>query len=269
MSLHAIDIRVRVGRTTIVDDVAIDVGPGRVVAIVGPNGAGKSTLLRVLAGGIRPDTGQVTLEGRPLGAIPRAEQARRRAVVTGVTDIAFDPRVHDVVLLGRLPHHGGRPGPRDRAIADAALASVDAGHLADRALVTLSTGERQRVGIARALAQLWYGEPGTATCPEPRWLLLDEPTANLDLRHQEQVAALLRALAADGLGIALVLHDLNLAGWVADEILLLDRGRRTASGSPADVLRPDVLEPVLGLPLATGESPGGQGTIVVPRRGRR
>lgn len=269
MTLAVSGIRVRAGSATLLDEVSVAIPAGGVVAIAGPNGAGKSTLLAVLTGERHPDAGEVTIDGRPIGSVPRVERARRRAVVAGSADVAFDPRVDEVVVLGRLPHHRGRPGARDRAIADEALARVDAGHLADRAMRTLSTGERQRVGIARALAQLWYGRPGEALCPEPRWLLLDEPTANLDLRHQEQVATLLRTLADDGVGVAVVLHDLSLAGWVADTTVLLDRGRVAAIGAPAEVLRPEVLEPVFGLPLTASAGPDGSGPVIAPRRAPR
>jgi iron complex transport system ATP-binding protein len=205
------------GGRQILDDVSFAVAAGEVIAVVGPNGAGKSTLLRLLAGDLRPGSGEI--------AAP-----------------AFDYRVLEVVLLGRSPHSAGAERERDLAIAVAALAEVEARTLADRRVATLSGGERQRVDMARALAQVWEGNPR-----EPALLLLDEPTSALDLARQHAALASARRFASRGNGVVAVLHDLNLAAQYADRLLLLCEGEAIASGCALDVLDPVLLEQVYGV----------------------
>lgn len=256
--LEACAIRVVVGGAPLLDDVALNVAPGDVVAIIGPNGAGKSTLLRALAGDVQPADGTVRLLGRPLHAWPVQEQARRRAVLPQQSTLAFAFTAREVVLLGRVPHSGGAAGPRDVAIAEAALEAVDAGHLADRWYTTLSGGEQQRVHLARVLAQIW--EP---IDDQPRFLLLDEPTNNLDLAHQHHTLALARRWARQSVGVVVVLHDLNLAAQYADRLVLLYAGRVVAVGTPADVLTPAQIAAVFGLPVQVLAHPSFPGPLVV------
>lgn len=232
----ASNVRVTRGGRVLLDDVSVSAYTGELLAILGPNGAGKSTLLNVLTGELVPDAASVALEGRRLANWRPLELARRRAVMRQNTQLQFDFTAREVVMMGRYPYAMRSAGTRDRDIADEVLAAADATHLAARAYPRLSGGEKARVQFARALAQVW---PGDA---EPRLLLLDEPTASLDITHQHGLLALARVLArARRFAVVVVLHDLNLAARYADRVVLLDRGRITASGPPQHVLTPDRL----------------------------
>jgi iron complex transport system ATP-binding protein len=233
---------VRAGHRLLLDRVSLDLSPGEVLAVVGPNGAGKSTLLRLLTGERRPDAGSVTMEGRSLSSWHPAALARRRAVVSQHVALSFPMTAGAVVALGRLPWHATPDAARDRAAVAAALAAAGIAHLAGRSHATLSGGERQRVHLARALAQL----DGAA---RPAALLLDEPTASLDVRHAAGLLHELRRLAAQGLAVMVVLHDLNEAAFVADRVAILAHGRCVAQGPKAAVLRPGLLAEVYGVPF--------------------
>jgi iron complex transport system ATP-binding protein len=213
----------------VLDDVSIAVQRGSIVGILGPNGSGKTTLLRLLAGVLVPRSGRVTLDGIDVTHFGRRELARRIAVVPQETHATFDFTVLDIVLMGRYPHLGPfeLEGAADLAIARDALAATGTADLADRAFATLSGGEKQRVVIAAALAQ------GSDV------LLLDEPTASLDLGYQLDIAALLARLNRErGATIVVSTHDLNLAASFCTELTLLRRGRLLARGAPTDVLTP-------------------------------
>ncbi len=242
-------------RAAAVDGVTLAVEPGRVLAIVGPNGAGKSTLLRVLAGLLKPSRGEVTLDERPLASIPGRERARSLAFLAQENACAFPYSVREVVLMGRLPYVGTFQfeSEADRAAGETAIRETGLEALADRRVDELSTGERQRVFLAMALAQ----EPGA--------LLLDEPTVYLDVRHQVEAFRLLRALSRDrGLAVAVVTHDLGIASRFADEVALLSAGRLAGRGAPAEVMRADTLSACYGTAIAVVPLDGG-GFAVVPR----
>ena len=195
--------------------------PGRFTAILGPNGAGKSTLLSMLSGQRAPRSGSVSLGVRALSAIAALELARLRAVLPQETAVAFDFTVQEVVEMGRFPHRQS-PSRQEARIAHDAMEATGVAHLAGRGVNTLSGGERARAHLARALAQIWEPRPDGAT----RWLLLDEPTAALDLAHQHQAMALVRRWAVEqGIGVVAVLHDLNLALRYAHDTVLLGAGR--------------------------------------------
>ncbi|MDT9594987.1 ABC transporter ATP-binding protein [Nocardioides zeae] len=221
----------RYGDVVVVDGVDIRVPPGGTVGLVGPNGSGKTTLLRTLYGSLRPVTGSVEIDGVDVDRVGRKELARQVAVVVQEHSGDLPMRVADLVLLGRLPHQGvsSRPSAADLAVATAALERVGALHLAPREYAGLSGGEKQRVLIARALTQ------------EAEHLLLDEPTNHLDIRYQHEVLDLVAHLPAS---VVVVLHDLNLAARYCDHLVLLQRGRVVAQGTPDEVLVPEVLEPV-------------------------
>ncbi|HUL02749.1 MAG TPA: ABC transporter ATP-binding protein [Gemmatimonadales bacterium] len=227
--------------------VSLEVGAGELHAVLGPNGSGKTTLIRVALGTIEPRHGAATILGRPAQAWAPRELARVVGVVTQREDNLFPQRVRDTVSLGRyarLPRWGAESGA-DRAAVDRALARCDAQHLAARWVWTLSGGEYQRVRLARALAQ------------EPRLLVLDEPTANLDLRHEMQLFELVRALVErDGLAVVLVTHHVNLAARFADRLLLLADGRPVGSGTPAAVLTPESVARVFDWPVAVASFDG-------------
>jgi iron complex transport system ATP-binding protein len=219
------------GSRRVLQGVTLALHAGEVLTLAGPNGAGKTTLFRVASRVLRPSQGSVSLLGRPLDAFPRRELARVLAVVPQDAAIAFPFRAGEVVLMGRSPHLGtlGFETRDDLARARDAMDRVGIGSLADRSVLELSGGERQLVLLARALAQ------------DPRVLLLDEPTAHLDLRHRVRVAALVRELAREGRSALVVSHDLGLAARSGDRIALLRRGELIALGTPREVLTPEHL----------------------------
>lgn len=245
-------------------EVGVSIAAGAVVGILGPNGSGKTTLLRLLAGTRQAQRGTVTLDGTPLTRASRAELARRLAVVPQETQLAFDYSVGEVAMMGRYPHLGAFEieGPRDAAVVDDALASTGTLHLKGRPFATLSGGEKQRVVIAAALAQLGdNGEGGPS-----RYLLLDEPTASLDLAYQLEVAALLGELRERRrAGIVISTHDIGLAGTLCETLVLLRGGEVVATGATDDVLTADNLRLVYGVDAEVSRHPSGH-TIVVPIR---
>jgi len=214
-------------RSFTLDDVSVTVERGSLTGLLGPNGCGKTTLLNLLSGVLQPAHGQVSLNGIPLAGRSRRDIARHLAVVPQETHPAFDYTVMEMVLMGRHPHLGRfeLEGPSDLALARDALAATGTDHLAGRAYMTLSGGEKQRVVIASALTQ------------SPDVLLLDEPTASLDLGYQLEVAGLLRRLNRDrGVTMVLATHDLNLAASLCDRLILMRDGRVVAQGATRDAL---------------------------------
>jgi iron complex transport system ATP-binding protein len=252
LALHG--IAVRLGGRAVLEDVDLVLAPGEVVGIVGRNGVGKTTLLRVAAGTLAPDAGSVLLDGRALASIPRRERARQLALVPQDTQVPFPFSVAELVLMGRTPHLGwlGFETAHDLAVARAALARMDIASLADRSVPTLSGGERQLAVVARALAQ------------EPRVLLLDEPTAFLDLRHRLEVLTVVRELAQQGTSALVVSHDLGVAARFCDRLVLLGGGRIVADGPPRAVLSPDALRAAFGIEAEILTGADGL-PVVVPR----
>ena len=234
--IELVDISVAIGKARLLSNVRLRMLPGELLCIAGPNGAGKSTLVRVATGALGPSEGQVRFFGRPLIELKRRELSRRRAVVSQRGEIAFGFNCLEVVLLGRHPHSELPEGRRDLEIARQMLERVEVGHLAERDITTLSAGERQRVDIARALAQLESDVPPAQTA-----LFLDEPTSNLDLAHQHAVLALARGCSRQGRLVVAVLHDLNLAAQYADRLVMLDGGKLVADGSPRAVLNAELI----------------------------
>jgi len=222
-------------------EVSLEVRAGEFHAVLGPNGSGKTTLVRAALGLVRPVAGDARVLGRPGYAWARRDLARVVGVLPQREDNLFPQRVRETVLLGRYPHLSllGGVAAADRAAVERALVQCDAADLADRWLWTLSGGEYQRVRLARALAQ------------EPRLLVLDEPTASLDLRHEMELFELVRTLVdARGLGVLMITHHVNLAARFADRVLLLDEGRPAGAGAPGDVLTRDVAERVFAWPVS-------------------
>ncbi|WP_101925007.1 MULTISPECIES: heme ABC transporter ATP-binding protein [Luteimonas] len=248
MSTQAIDdvlaidgVSVHIDGRAILDAVDLRFARGTLTALVGPNGAGKSTLLAVAAGDLAPHAGQVRLAGTDLRAWKARALARERGVLPQDHAVRFGFSVREVVAMGRLPH---APDPAaDTRIVDAALTAADVVPLSDRDVQTLSGGEASRTAFARVLAQ---------TTPV---LFLDEPTAALDLHHQESVLREARRLADGGACVIVVLHDLNLAAGHADRIVILHGGRIAADGTPRDVLTRDLIERVYGQPVLVLEHP--------------
>jgi iron complex transport system ATP-binding protein len=238
--LEARDIVVERGGARLLSGVTLCLEPGLVTAVSGPNGAGKSTLLRVLAGELPPTGGHVSLDGRPLAEFGPQRLARRRAVVPQAFHLAFPFTALEVVMLGATVPGFGLPDADVRQEASAALARVGLTDLADRAYQKLSGGERQRVHIARALCQLAYRGDARGS----PILLLDEPTASLDLVHQIDVLAEMRRCARRGWLVMVVLHDINLAVTYADRLILLEGGVIAADGRPCDVIGDQMLSRV-------------------------
>lgn len=236
----------------VVDEVSLDLRAGEVLALVGPNGAGKSSLLSLLGGERRPSDGKVFITDRELDAYTPVELARRRAVLTQDNQLSFPFRVRQVVEMGRNPWLRTPEFDRDEAAVISAVARADIAHLLDRRFTELSGGERARVSLARVLAQ------------DTPVVMLDEPTAALDLRHQEDVLRIVRALAAAGRAVVIVLHDLSLAAAAADRVGVLSRGRLVAIGPPAQVLRPALLSEVYELAVDVVDHEGR--LLVVPSR---
>ncbi|MEU2200731.1 heme ABC transporter ATP-binding protein [Isoptericola sp. NPDC019482] len=245
----------RADGATLLDAVDVDVHVGEVLVVVGPNGAGKSTLLSVLAGDRAPDAGTVTLDGAPVAAVRPAELARHRGVLLQENQVSFPFRVVDVVRMGRAPWRGTDAEDRDDLVVADALDDADVTHLAARRYPTLSGGEKSRASYARVLAQ------------EPRLLLLDEPTAALDVRHQERVLARARDHARAGGAVVVVLHDLALAAAWADRVLVLAGGRVAAHGAPGDVLTTALLTDVYDHPVDVLPHPVTGALLVLPRHG--
>jgi iron complex transport system ATP-binding protein len=229
-----------------VDDVSLDVAAGALVGILGPNGSGKTTLLKLLAGSLTPNQGTVALDGQDVSTMPARDRARRVAVVPQETHLAFDYSVLEIALMGRYPYLGPFEveGPDDLAAAMAGLEATGTARLADRPFQHLSGGEKQRVIIASALAQLGNRESS-------RVLFLDEPTASLDLKYQLEVAALVRRLH-DHQHVTIVLstHDLRFAASICSEIVMLSSGRVLAHGLPRDVLTRDAIARLYEIDLA-------------------
>lgn len=245
MRIESRELTVRYAGSTrpALEGVSFAVEAGTLYAVLGPNGSGKSTLTRALLGAVTPKGGSVALDGRPPADWARRELARSVGVVTQSEPLPFPITVRELVAMGRYPHLGPlqSEGPRDReAIADA-MERCDVVEFADRLVQTLSGGELQRVRIARALAQ------------QPRALVLDEPTASLDIGHEMGILELLRGSAECGITVLLVTHHLDLAGRYADRMLLLHQGRTAAEGPPARVLSPETIASVYRWPVAVEE----------------
>lgn len=245
----------RAGRC-ILTGLNLSLVPGEVLAVLGPNGAGKSSLLAALSGELQPAAGQVRLGGRALSAWPDEARARQLAVLPQTPALSFGFTTAEVVALGRLPHATGRV--RDVALIEEAMAWADVSHLAARDYLSLSGGERQRVQMARVLAQLLPGDAGQV-------LLLDEPTAMLDPPHQHGCLQRLRRLAAQGVAVLVILHDLNLAARYADRLLLLAGGRQQALGPVAEVLTEPLLASVFDLPMRVVRLPDCDYPLVMAR----
>jgi len=239
------------GRRTVLDSIDLAFARGRVTALLGPNGAGKSSLLACLAGLRTPDAGAVTLDGSAVAVLDGRVRGRRIGLLPQSGEVHWNVDVTTLVGLGRLPHRG-RFGETeaDRAAVDRAMTATDVTHLATRAVERLSGGERGRVLLARVLAG------------EPEWLLADEPLASLDPAHQIDVLARLHEAARAGAGVIVVLHDLNQAARVADDVVLLREGRVVAAGEAEAVLTAPLIAQTYGVTVAIGRAADGRRFIV-------
>jgi len=263
MTLEGRDLGVRYSNSArpALDGVSIRVEAGEVLAVLGPNGSGKSTLMKALLDAIPRTTGEVFLGGRPISQWPKIERARWVGAMSQSESVVFPLRVRELVAMGRYPHLGAleSEGPEDLEAIESALEECSLGAFGDREVTALSGGEFQRARLARALAQ------------RPRFLVLDEPTAQLDLGHEMQILERLKAAANRGIGVLWITHDLGQAARFSDRMLLLQGGRVVAEGGANEVLRADVLEEVYQWPVVI--RPGAEGRVpqIIPLRsgGRR
>ncbi|MDK8898773.1 heme ABC transporter ATP-binding protein [Corynebacterium sp. MSK004] len=242
--INVANLSVSIGERNLLSDVSFVARPGEVTGLIGPNGAGKSTLLAAIAGDI-DYTGSVSLVGQDPAVSSPGALARARAVMLQDVTVSFQFLVRDVVAMGRRPWEGTARQAEDAAIIDAALAAVDATHLVGRDIATLSGGERARVALARVLAQ------------QTPVILLDEPTAALDIRHQEQVLGLVRSIAAQaGVAVLVVLHDLGAAAAYCDHIVCLADGAVAAAGPVREVYTDEILSQVYRWPIQVSKADG-------------
>ena len=248
------------GSRVVLEGVSLELRPGEVLGLLGPNGAGKSTLLRAASGVLAPRAGSITVDGSEVSRLRPADRAKRIAVVQQAAQTPDTVTVEETVLLGRVAHMGwlGRETQADREATEDALHRTGTASLSGRRLGEISGGERQLVLIARALAQ------------RPAYLLLDEPTAHLDLRHEARILQLLRDLAhSSGLGILAALHDLNVAARHADRVALLAGGRLQASGPPVEVLTQPLLSAAYGVPVSIFREPSSGAPVIFAEPGKK
>lgn len=261
LSAESVDVAIGhnpANRCPLLIDVNLAVKPGSVLAVIGPNGAGKTSLLRTLTGEMVPVKGQVLLQGRPLSSWLAEQRAQLLGVLPQQSALSFPFQVDEVVALGRYPHNTGKR--RDREIVEQALAAVDGSHLKSRVYTTLSGGEKQRVHLARVLAQVWE----KPTLGE-RYLLLDEPTSALDLAHQHLILETARQMARQGVGVLVILHDLNLAAHYADWLVMIKGGRLVATGDAHQVLTPEHIQSVFGISVTVMPHPQTGRPLIVHR----
>ena len=230
-------------------DVNIKLVKGKVLGIIGPNGSGKSTLLKCINRILRPQSGKILLDGMDLNDMEIQDIAKRIGYVPQGNGRSFPATVFDTILLGRIPHITWRPGKKDMKMVAAVIEMLDMGDIAFREMNELSGGQKQKVTIGRALAQ------------EPNLLLLDEPTANLDLKHQLEVLSIVKDLAKDGISAMIAIHDLTLAARFCDSFVMLKKGKVFALGGPG-IFSPDNIQKVYDVKVSVIKSSGR--VLVVP-----
>lgn len=259
--LKADEITVSYGPRRVLDQVSFKAEAQSLLIIVGPNGAGKSTLMRALTGELTPQSGTVTLHGKQLTDIPSDRLARLRAVLPQSSSLAFPFTVHEIIRFGLTANPTLRSGDRVRDVVEAMLDKVDLRGYGGRYFQELSGGEQQRVHLARVLCQVPNPvEDGTA-----RFLMLDEPTSSLDIRHQLLTLNIARQFAADGGGVIAILHDLNIAAMFADRIVVISDGQIVANGTPQKVLTDKLMRDVFEINVKVSKAPSGKIPFVLPQ----
>ena len=251
MTIRAISISAEIDGIPLLSDMSLEIVPGEVLALVGPNGAGKSTLLSVLAGDLNPVQGSIFYNKRNIAQLDVQERAHYRSVMSQALPMVFDFSVKDIVEMGWL--HNGQHFYSDhfKSAVQQIVDQCNISSLINRRFNTLSGGEQKRVHFARALLQLWKYEDSL----EAKYLMLDEPLANLDIRHELSLLAVIRKAAASGIGVLIVLHDLNLAAKFADKVAMLNQGRIVGLGVPEDVLTTQLLTSVYDVPINVKPNP--------------
>lgn len=243
------------GERLALQGVTVDVRKGESLALIGPNGSGKSTLLRIVSGVLHPRQGTILLDGEPVGARSTRDLARHLAMVEQECSVGFDFTVREIVALGRIAHRGrfARETAKDRRAIDRAMAWADVSTFADRSIRAISGGERQRVHLAKALAQ------------EPTVLLLDEPTTYLDLRHQTQFMSIVRQRVSEGMTVLIAIHDLTMAAQVANRLCLMSEGQIIVAGVPQEVLTAENVQNAFGVRAIIGAHPQLASTYVLAK----
>ena len=256
MSIVANDLYLHISGFDLLRNIDLTIEAGKVNVLVGPNGAGKSSLLRVLTGEIKPSKGDVLINQKPLNDWSMQDRANILAVLPQHSELNFPFTAAEVVGLGRIPHKTGFA--KDQAIIAEALALVDASYLQRRLYTQMSGGEKQRVQLARVLAQIW--QPSDLG---EQFLVLDEPTAAFDLSHQQLTLSIVKQLADRGVGVLMVLHDLNLAARCADNLVVVSGGNIEASGTPEKVLTKELIRQVFDVQSVISEHPIAKTPLVI------
>lgn len=242
MTISVKDISFSYNGQKLLDKVNLEIRPSEIHCVVGKNGAGKSTILKILTGDLKPQNGQVFINHNDVNEFSIQAQALIRGVMLQETRVEAPFTVREVCALGRSPHHGGLETNQDERTIKNSLRLVDNWKLKDKSIQKISGGEKQRTHLARVLSQIW-----TSSGFESKYLLLDEPISSLDIQHQIQVLRILKILSKRGLGIFLILHDLNLASAFADRITILQNGKIFQTGKPKDVLTAETLKETFGI----------------------
>ena len=251
MSIKSNNVDITLGGRDILNNISVEIAAGEITTVIGPNGAGKSTLLKALAGDIKPDKGNIFYDGKNLIDINIQERAFTRSVMSQLQPIAFNFSVREIIEMGWIDRGQSDYAEEfENAVMDIVL-ECGVENLIHRNFNTLSGGEQRRIHFARTLLQLW--RPSDAK--DPKYLLLDEPTANLDLTYEVKMLNIIKEVANEGSGVMLVLHDLNLAAKYSDKIILLSDGKTVEIGAPKDVLRAELLSVIYDIDIEIKEDP--------------
>jgi len=252
MSLEAFNLSLDYSGIPLLGDVSLSILPGKITTIVGPNGAGKTTLLRCLTNETLPTSGRTILNGQDIADWKSTERARILSILPQHSSLDFPFTVEEVVMLARIPHDTGTKV--DQEIVASALRLVDASYLSSRLYTQLSGGEKQRVHLARVLAQIWLPNIQKKDSCD-RFLILDEPTSSFDLAHQKLTLEIIKDCAKKGIGVLVVMHDLNLAAGCSDQVVLMECGKLVMTGSPKEVFTLEAIDKVFRVRVNIGENP--------------
>ena len=251
MSLSLKSVSLKLDNRQILKDVSLEINEGEIVSVIGPNGAGKSTLLNVLTGDISPDSGDINYDNKQLNKISIQERAFTRSVMSQMQTLVFNFNVKDVIEMGWLQRGNSDFSSNFSMAFEAVTTECNVHNLVHRKFNSLSGGEQRRVHFARTLLQLW--RPSQSN--DPRYLLLDEPTANLDLSSEMLLMNILKARASSNIGILIILHDLNLASHFADKIAIMKDGEIKAFGKPEEIMTDDFLTSIYEVPIKVKYDP--------------
>ncbi len=251
MSIKAKRVSLFRGKRLVLSDIELEIESGEILGVIGPNGSGKTTLLNLLAGDFPASSGAILYENILINNYALVDRAKYRSVMSQQQEIMFSYSVKEIVEMGIVGEYGISKNSSINKKIEHIFELMQLKELKDRNVRTLSGGEQQRVHLARALAQIWQAD----TYSNPRFLLLDEPTSNLDLAHEIKVIEILKEEVRKGLGVMVIFHDLNLTAHFANRVALLAKGKISALGTPEKVLTPDILEDVYGLKMTVSRKP--------------